>query len=461
MNVEFSRANDDLPPRLPVTVWIERLFFVFVMSFALDYRATDNSTGGGGGGMFQFVFLAVALASAGGIVLLGWRYIPVRPGVWPILATGLFLGFSLLNAPLQGVDPGRSLRMLLPLLLCFAALLSTHIAACSGVRASTIVRFLFIASCVNILWRILHGFLFKEVSLETVRVEVQSPSSNWIAAWLGCALLLRGRFHWSVLLAFSVLFTGILITITRSLLFPILASAVSTSLCFFLGCRWRAFSPSELWKKSLPVVAVCSILLLALGISIAAYPRLIERWNERLFHNISERNLSADISYLTRKAEADAIRKILSDDPVHLFHGKGLGASYYWDPAYLPEIAMVFPADDLAETTDIWNIGHSTWTYSLFSGGVVSLLFHLIFFVSIGWLSLRSARANASDPGPDYWLSFLPFVALCCILSETITSDPLHERLAGLTFGIMAGLPQAFFIRSSWLHTIPAHIPGK
>ena len=64
-----------------------------------------------------------------------------------------------------------------------------------------------IVACVNILWRIAYGFLFQQASIETVRFEVQSPANSWLAAWIGCSILLRGRFHWSSIVACGVLVT--------------------------------------------------------------------------------------------------------------------------------------------------------------------------------------------------------------------------------------------------------------
>ena len=100
---------------------------------------------------------------------------------------------------------------------------------------------------------------------------------------------------------------------------------------------------------------------------------------------------------------------------------------------------------------EVWFAGHSTWTYALFAGGAVGLLGHLLLFGTAMVQSLRSAVANARLPGPDIWLAFLPFIAAACFLSETATSNPFSERLAGIILGIMVGLPQAFFVRSTFL----------
>lgn len=445
-------------PQAPAAEWVERLLWVFMLSFAFDYRASATQDAGGPA---QMIFLAVCFGSAAAIIGLGIRFLTVRPGVWMIGFWGLFLVFLLGNSALQGVDPGRSLRVALPLILCFLAMASAHVAGCMGIRPSRIVRPVLIAACTNILWRIVNGFVFQGAEVETVRFEVQSPANGWLAAWIGCALLLRGRFHWNLAAACLVLFTGIFITVTRSLFFPVIASALAAGFCFVAGVAWRQFGWSVLPRRLLPVGVAATLVLLALGTAALVQPVMIERWNERLFHHAADRNLSADISFLTRKAEADAIWNILSRDPVHFIHGRGAGTSYYWEAAYLPEIWQVLPKKD-TDVDDIWFAGHSVWTYGLLSSGVIGLACYLFLLGGTAAMSLAAARANATDPGPDQWLAFLPFVATCCLVSETLTANPFQERLTGILFGMMAGLPQAFVVRASWIHTAgrPARIPS-
>lgn len=450
-----SPAEDPVSvPRTWTAVWIERLLWVYMLSFAFDYRASDERTGGAG--IDQILFLLTWAASTGGIFLLGWRFLLVRPVAWFLLFWGGFLVYMMGNAVLQGVPFDRWFRMVLPLIFLFSGIMNAHIAACAGIRPSRIVAPVFCVACINVIWRIIHGFLFKEVTLETVRIEVQSPSGNWLAAWIGCAILLRQRFHWSLLVAIGVLFTGVFITVTRSLLFPVFASAVATGVCFLLGVRWGQFRWPDLVRRLLPVAAAGVMGIALLGMAAVLQPNMIERWNERLFHLAYDRNLTADISYLTRKAEADSIAKMLAAEPYHFINGMGIGASYNWDAAYMPEIFLVFP-EDSELGVDVWTVGHSTWSYALFSGGVLALAAYGLLTIGTMVTSIRSARANATFPGPDQWLAFLPFVATCCLLSETLTSNPFNERLAGMTFGMMVGLSQAFFIRASWIHrSLPA-----
>lgn len=435
-------------PRSRDAGWIESLLWVFIFSFALDYRSSASA---GGTGLDQLAFLGICLLSAAAIAWIGRRFLLARPGAWLIAFWSLFLAYMMANSVLHGVMPGRSVRVALPLVLCLLAMVVTHIAGCAGIRPSRIVRPLMIVACVNILWRIAYGFLFQQASIETVRFEVQSPANSWLAAWIGCSILLRGRFHWSSIVACGVLFIGIFITVTRSLFFPVVASAVATGACFALAVWWRQFDWTVLGKRLLPVGAMVALVLAALGAVALVEPLMIERWNERLFHNASAQNLSTDISYLTRKAEADAIVKLLGEHPLYPLTGKGIGCTYYWDAAYLPEIYMVLPEKD-TEVNDIWFAGHSVWTYGLLSGGIIALIAYLTLFVSTVVFSLVAARANASDPGPDQWLAFLPVVATCCLISETFTANPFQERLTGILFGVMVGLSQAFMVRASWIH---------
>ena len=448
----MSAAADPVQvPQATQAVWVERLLWVFALSFALDYRAATSRADAGGMGLDQLFFVALACASTMGILLLGWRTLLTRPGVWLIGGWGAFLGFMLMNAFAQGVDPGRSLRVIFPLFLNFAGMINAHIAGCLGVRPGRIVGPIAIAACTNVVWRIFHGFAFKGVTLDTARVEVLSSANNWIAAFIGASLLLRRPLHASVFVAGAILFGGIIVTVTRALLFPVAMSALTSSICLFLLVKWRAVSLPDALKRYLPSFAIGGAAIAAILLVVAIQPVLIERWNERLFHHASDRNIAKDISWLTREAEASAIFQILSEEPVHYIFGKGIGNTYYWDQHYVPEFYLVYPeGEDLG--TEVWYAGHSIWTYSLFSGGLIGLCTYLSLFTYIVISSLRAARANASEPGPDIWMAFLPFIAVCCLLSESMTSNPLDERLASLICGLMAGLPQAFFVRASWIH---------
>ena len=356
------------------------------------------------------------------------------------------------NAVAQGVPMGRFVRTGLPFFLSFAAMLNSHVAAGSGVRLAHLAAPVFVTAMINIVWRMFYGLTFTSSTLATARAEILSPALSWSAAFIGCAVLLRGKFHWTLLLAAVGLFTAMLLSITRSLLFPMAASAFACSLFFAFGLRWGAFHFTDLFKRVGPIlIAGTGALVLVVGLFVA-FPQALDRWQERLFSPTSDRNMASDPSLLTREAEAKAIFDILDRDPVHYLNGKGVGASFYWDDAYFPELYQVYDPDDLEEmSSNIWYAGHSIWTYSLFSGGFIAVTAFIGLFVGAIAYSISSAAANAISPGPDYWLLFLPAVASVCILSESATSNPFDERLLGMIFGATFSFSQAGFIRAHQL----------
>ncbi|MDP0492487.1 MAG: hypothetical protein Q7Q71_15680 [Verrucomicrobiota bacterium JB023] len=423
-------------------------FWLFMMSFAFDYRVRDGS----GTSIFQYAFLAGGFFSTGCLVLIGFRYLPSKPGGWIMIGWFLFLAYYLGNSFLQGVPLSRSLRTGLPFVLSFFAMLNSHIVASSGVRVAHLAAPILTTVVINIGWRMFHGFAFGEVDVTTVRAEILSPGLNWSAAFIGVCILLRSRFHWTMLLVAFLLFTAMLLSVTRALLFPMAASAVGTFICYFFGMSQGAFLLRDLPRKLSPIlVATVASLVIIVGLFLA-FPTVALRWQERLFSPTSDRNMASDPSLLTRQAEAKAIFDLLDESPVHYINGYGVGASFYWDDDYFPELYQVLDAEELEETSsDIWYAGHSIWTYSMFSGGFIALASFIGLFVTAVAFSLSSAAANAANPGPDHWLLYLPVVATFCLLSESATSNPFDERLLGIIFGATFSLSQAGFYRATWM----------
>lgn len=456
----LDKTPDPHAPPRGERAWLIQIFFwIFMLAFAFDYRADEPS---GISQLFQFGFLGIGLMATACLLLVGYPYLTGRPGAWFLMVWGLFLAFMFGNAILQGVPPGRFLRTGLPFLLSFAAMLNSHIAVCAGIRVSHLAAPIFLTAIINVIWRLIYGLLFKGVTVDTVRVEILSPALGWMAAFIGVSLLLRTRFHWSILLAVGAVFPVMMLSVTRSLLFPMAASALVTSICFTLGFFWGAFQLRDLFRKLFPIAAAgMGAILLIIGVFIIV-PSSMARWQERLFSPTNDRNMISDPSLLTRQAEAKAIFDILDRDPIHYINGKGVGASLYWDDDYFPELYQVYDQDDLElMSSDIWYAGHSIWTYSLFCGGFIALFAFIALFVTAIVLSIASAAANASRPGPDYWLLFLPAVVAVCILSESATSNPFDERLLGMLFGSTFSFSQAGFVRASWMkrNAVPTTTP--
>ncbi len=427
------------------------LLWLFAMAWAFDFKA-DVQGGAQGGSGAQVLFLGTSIVAGFGAMALNFRHLTVRPGVWLLLLWFGFLGYIALTSLGQRVHPGHFIRVLLPYVMIGLGMAVAHVAACRGLRPVQIVTPMVMAGVVNVVWRIFYGFAFKGATLETARMEVFSPAMNPLFAYLGCAFLLRPKFHWANLLVAAIALSGVFISVTRALIFPIAVAALLGCGCFVLGLAWRVFHVRQIPQK-LAVFAVAAACGLAvMGIVWLVSPVLIERWTERLFHHAGGQT-SKDLSWLTREAEAKAMFDILSQQPLSFVIGKGMGADYYWDASYWPELYTVYPLDyDFSEA--IWFNGHSIWTYTTFSGGAVGILFHLALFVGGSWYGVASVRRQSGSPHPEAWLGFLPLFSILCLLSESFTSNQLAERLAGSMLGLSIGLPQALFLSARTLRRV-------
>jgi hypothetical protein len=445
-------------PQHPSLRFLRWCFLAFLLSFAFDYRDHDIlfDSEKTGGSLFQFAFLGLALGSSALAVLTGWRFLLVRPGTWMVLLWGGYVAFMVTVALMHGNDPSRVFRLIITPLLVLLGISVTQIVACAGMRPGEAARWVILAGCVNVLWRFTHGMLFSGLAIDEVRMEILSPAMNFLFAWVGASLLLRRRFTLWIIAVLAVPMIPTVFSITRSIFFPMAASAVASAICLLLGMMWKLYPATHPARKIGAIAGVAAAAVLAVVIMAIAQPIVIERWMDRMFHNSGAGEATTeDLSALMRKAEAKSMIDILAKEPASFVYGRGPGASYYWDESYFPELFMVYPEDRHQFAEEIFTAGHSIWTYTLFSSGIIGILIVLgTFFITMG-LSLRAAWRNSRTVmGRWAWdahLMFLPFVSMLCLLSESITRNPFDERFTGVLLGFMIALPQFFFNRAFFL----------
>ncbi len=452
-----EQAEIDAPPTSALR-WFRVLFVLFLFSFVFDYKSPDIDFGAAttGGSSAQYAFLLLALVSGGLASLFGFRNLLVRPGVYLVLLWWGYVAMSFVVAFAWGNETGRILRLAIPLLLVGFGINTTLIVAANGMRPGEAVRWFLLAGVVNVAWRFAFGVLANDVSLSEVRMEILSPSMRFLFAWAGCAFVLRRKFTWWSLFIFGLPLAVAAISITRSMVLPIGVSFLTAAFCLFLAMLWRIHDIRFPLKKIGPLFAMGFAMILVLLGTALVQPTLAERWYERMFDNRGEGGATTeDLSSLMRKAEAKSMWDILKKEPQSFLYGRGIGASYYWDESFYPELFLVYPDDRHQFPDEIYSAGHSIWTYTLFSTGFVGIAIVLLaFFIPMG-LSLHSARLNSRTVmgarGWDSFLMFLPFVAMWATLSESITRNPFDERFTGVLFGFMIALPQFFYNRAYFL----------
>jgi len=452
-----DQAEIDAPPS-PSLGWFRWIFIAFLLSFVFDYKSPDLEFGATstGGSLFQFAFLGIAMLSGGLVTLFGWKRLLVRPGVYLVLLWWGYAVLSIAVAFLWGNETGRILRLAIPLLLVGFGLNATLVVAACGMRAGEAVRWFLFAALVNVGWRFVFGVLFSGTPLSEIRMEILSPAIGFLFAWAGCAFLLRHRFTWWSLFILGVPLAVAAISITRSLALPLVVSFLTAGFCLGLAMLWRMYDARFPFRKIGPLIAMGVGMVFVIVGTALAQPNLAERWHQRLFDNRGESGATTeDLSSLMRKAEAKSMWDILAKEPHSFIYGRGLGAAYYWDESYYPELFLVYPNDRHQFPDEIYTAGHSIWTYTLFSTGFIGIGVTLLsFFIPMG-LSLHAARLNSlTVMGPRAWdsfLVFLPFVAMWATLSESVTRNPFDERFTGVLFAFMMALPQFFYNRAFYL----------
>lgn len=452
-----DQAEIDAPPA-PSLKWFRWLFAAFLFSFLFDYKSPDLEFGAvaTGGSPFQFAFLGIALLSGGLATLFGWRRLLVRPGVYLVL---LWWGYTLLSlavAFLWGNETGRILRLAIPQILVGFGLNATLVVAACGMRPGEAARWFLFAAVGNVVWRFAFGATAYQTPISEIRMEVLSPAMGFLFAWSACAFLLRLRFTWWSLFVLGLPLAIAAISVTRSLALPLMVSFATAGFCLVLAMCWRVYDLRFPLRKTGPLLAMGAAMVLCIAAAVMVDPTLGERWYQRMFDNRGiDGATSEDLSSLMRKAEAKSMWDILAQEPHSFLYGRGLGASYYWDESYYPELFLVYPDDRHQFPDEIYSAGHSIWTYTLFATGFLGIGATLLaFFLPMG-LSLHAAWLNSRTVmGPRAWdgfLVYLPFVAMWATLSESITRNPFDERFTGVLFGFLMALPQFFYNRACYL----------
>lgn len=281
--------------------------------------------------------------------------------------------------------------------------------------------------------------------MDQIRYEMLSAAAPLFIAYMMVALFFRtDGIAWDAFIAGGITFGSLFISITRSY--------IATAGIAFLACLWVAYLGLRRGQWTVDALRVKfrqAAVLAALGVALiviicVSNPATMERWFGRLFENAGTGvETSADVTLLTRRAEADAMYQILADRPHHYLFGMGLGAFYYWDESYLPELLLVYGSRDVLNTEPFFP-GHSTWVYALFSSGYVGLIAYLVMFVGALFVGYRSIRLlSVSGEAPDAYV-VLGFIVTLCYVSQSFTANPFMDRFAGLIIGLFVAFPQVF-----------------
>jgi len=431
-------------PRLPLLIAV----WTYCLSWAFDYRAAEGT----GGSPVQYVFFAITLTSAAVCIGLGFRRLFALPMGWLTLGWGLYMASTLVVAAVNHVELSWYFKNSIPPMLLLTSLCVTQIAASSGLHWRHILWPMLIASVINVFWRIFYALFIAAIPIEKVRVELLSPCLPFLMGYLFAGLALSRRVPWLAMFAGAVGTLSYVLSITRSAVFILGAAGVGALIGGWQSGRLRVL-PAKFSHTKLTHTAILASLLVSISVITAvAFPFVIDRWTERLFHTAGGEQSSADPSALTRYAETRAFYDLLNREPLTWLYGKGLGAGYYWDESYAVELAQFTYGNEdefRGYTADIRFPGHSIWTYAVFSGGILGGMIYLGTFAVATGLAFRSTHYLQQARTYPLETAWLPFICLMAFLSQSLTFNPFIERAGGLVLGIVIGFPQ-FLYAAAW-----------
>jgi hypothetical protein len=427
---------------------ILKLFiWIYCLSWAFDFRGEDD-----GGNIVQYLFFAVTLGAAGVVICLGWRRLFILPSGWLIIWWGAYLLSTFLVAKVNGVEMGWYLRNLIPPLLLMLSMCVTQIAAGEGYSYKTILYPMLIAGVTNVLWRAVYILIVRGTSLDMVRVEMLSQCLPMLLAFMFCGLALRTKWPLVPLAIGMIGITSYVVSITRSAIFILLAEGLACAWCVWVARRMRVLPRGFRDRKLRHLFTGTGIVFVIIALAVICAPFVFERWAERLFNPVGGAQSSADPSALTRLAETKAFVTLLNEEPASWIYGRGLGYPYYWDDAYIPELAQyTYGNEDLFRSfcAQVQFPGHSIWTYATFSGGVLGLIFYLGLFVISTYWALKATKQLRFLTEFPLDVAFLPFVGLVGFLSLSLTFNPFIERASAITIGMLMTFP-TFLIVAAW-----------
>jgi hypothetical protein len=409
--------------------------WIFLLPLALDYKATNATTGH----FAQFIFVAPAVAAGLALLLIAPRF-HERSRLRTIVTTSLLLCVfgSVVAQLIQDNDGGNYLRVLLPFML----FLLGYLVACRPWSEQRIAQFekaLFAANVVSLVFTFVYG-LATSGGLDDARFRIISVTLLGLQGVLLHEFVVAKRYSPFTIAVFAGTVIVELLSVTRSLL-------VGTVLLFVIAMALSAPSMRQIWRAVARGLMVVVVLAGVAGIAVLAVPNVAEHWTQRIF--VAEATISGkDPTTITRLAEMRDQYDQVTASPETLLFGAGYGHYYRYSPDYLPDLAGQFSKQDFYAINE-WAAGHNFWVYQLFAGGLVFGI--AMPLATLGALALCFFAYR-------YWRSVVPDAPMLPILGRAIMlfaalpatsigGNPLGPRFSGLVFGIGLGLMIATYTR--------------
>ncbi len=416
---------------------IERLcLWMFIFSFCFDFRGNDA-----GGSAAQYVFALVSGVTTISLIvmLLRRKFVPASRDLkrmtifwWVYLtSTVIFMIVHLLTND-SNVTLERYIRIALPYFLCGLSLLNIYVLQKANIHPSEVLLPSICCTIISSFWHFYYAIKIADLDINRIRYQMLSPMAPFEFAYGFVGIFLLQRLRFLSVLALIVSTASIVVSATRTYIFTVLACVIG--LIFLQRYNPIKMSPRAVVRGTLSAGAIVLIAISVFVIIITTRPEIVTVWQSRF---LAESSGTEDVTLLTRISEARGAWHALTEDPIYLLFGKGMGAAYYWDRTYRLQISAhgVFPDEPTWGGTD------SEWPWALFISGFLFSPMVLGLYLFSLHKSWQLAKLYVHFPKPsDKTLIVVPFFVCVAYFSQSFTSMPLGDRSSAQNFGLAIGL---------------------
>ncbi len=400
----------------------------FILPLSLDFKSNEV-----GGSVWQY--LLVGLTFFGFALYVVSRRMPRPRGMfWGACSLCMFivLGGSVLSFLVNRPPADQYARVILPFVLFWAAYL-VSVSMCNRGRYEMLSRLITIGCAVSTAFSVPAGFLLSGADTSDVRYQILSPVLIFFEAILLHNIFVTGRRKRMSQLLLAACVGLQLISVTRSALLALFIVFAAT--LWLTTPRLGGF----IRRAIRMVIPALFVGFVAYQATTLVAPEVAGRWEVRT--STIERS-GADATTLSRLAEMKEQLDRWSSSVTSMLVGQSYGANYTWSKDFWD--AMLATQEWRLETVDRerFEFGHSFWTSSLFSGGVLfgtALPLLLLYATYTGTAHARHLLRQRRDPW-SFEVQAKATLFLVATLASTIGSNPFALRYSALVGGLALGI---------------------
>lgn len=405
--------------------------WVFVLSFAFDYKG-DQASGEGSG--LQRAFAAIAFAACARYMMFPRVVRPPKPLVlitcaWFVYVLLAFISPARIVSP-DGLDLTKSIVAGMPSILLGLGLLVSQTMIARGVQFSSLRIPILLACFISTLMQARYGLVESGVDVERVRYQVLSQGAAfiWGLAILELVPLFKPKLLTFVSLAAAAVSAAL--SINRNVLISVSAALLlAIVVCF----RYRKrISGPQLLNSAKALLLAGVVIFFVVGMTVAIRPNVWTSWTKRISRLGQSSSIGEDTVGI-RIAAAEMEFRAISEDPLSL----NFGAGFAVEPKLVgPPNRFIFARNVYLKKLGIWDV---LWPYPFYVAGLIGGSLGIFVLITGFYRSIKLAFSSIATNSDVLWSNLAPAFMLIVVYATSIAGNTLGGRFACLLIGLSLG----------------------